>query len=988
MNKQYVPGSAPAASPRLAEPIWSVTIPVATLAELRSAIATAANTPTRIELTNDITLTTGGQLSIPTTGVIKITSSGGPYTINANNASRVVNIAAGATLYLEAITLTGGRLSGQGAGAYNAGILVLQSGAIILNNVMAGSGPGIADNMQGGGVYNTGTLTLQSGSGILGNSITWSGSGSINVAQGGGVYNRGMLNMEGGAISNSHLLCNGDGGGVNVVQGGGVYNGSGGIFTMTDGQIAGNVAENVGIGGSNNDQGGGIYNAGTFTMAGGALYQNRVTYNYIGGSSNVAQGGGVYNYSSGTFTMAGGRIYENTTNYSNGSTTSGSGGGVYNIGDFTLENGEIASNDAFTQNGAAGGSGGGVYNAQTFAMAGGAIDQNTANSGGGVYNGANFTMENGEIYDNSATAAGGGIYNSYGFNMQNGVIAGNQALNGGGIYQGSSKLISIEGDSRLTGNVAGSNGGAIWISYANLPSLNVGPDVVFANNSAARAYNIAPADIPLHMAHILTSSFTVPFTYGYNNYDISYTAGRPYAIISLTATKAASGAPLVDGRFTFGVYDATGQLLSTATNDAAGNIRFPAIALEQGTYVLTLRETTPSGDGWTTDDTIYPVDIMVSSTGVAQVSYPQGPPMFANAYFAAPAAVGLTATKLATGAALPAGRFEFGIFDSNGNLIDIATNDALGNVVWPAITIDEPDVYDYTLRELTPSGGGWTTDGAAHPAIVTVTDNGMGQLIPDIQYPSGPPEFTDVYSAAPASMNIVAYKELLDWPHPEIPFTFGLYDKNEDLVETAQNQEGVIEFSPISYSKPGTYYYTLSEITPSGDNWITDPSVYPVTVTVADDGEGQLITEVEYPSGQPIFTNTYVQPTVDAALQGHKTLCGACLQEGMFTFGLFDENGNEIARATNDASGGIYFPALTFTQPSVYRYTVRELNPSNRCWNMDSTVYPAIITVTSDAQGGLVASIDYPQGQPNFVNRYCPPCRQTCCSRKRCPRRT
>jgi len=70
----------------------------------------------------------------------------------------------------------------------------------------------------------------------------------------------------------------------------------------------------------------------------------------------------------------------------------------------------------------------------------------------------------------------------------------------------------------------------------------------------------------------------------------------------------------------------------------------------------------------------------------------------------------------------------------------------------------------------------------------------------------------------------------------------------------------------------------------------------------------------------------------------------------------------------------INFPALTFTTPGVYSYTIKELTPSDVNWRTDNRVYRAIVTVTENEKGALEAHLDYPDGFPKFVNRStCPP---------------
>ncbi|MDR2183348.1 MAG: hypothetical protein LBE55_04165 [Clostridiales bacterium] len=69
----------------------------------------------------------------------------------------------------------------------------------------------------------------------------------------------------------------------------------------------------------------------------------------------------------------------------------------------------------------------------------------------------------------------------------------------------------------------------------------------------------------------------------------------------------------------------------------------------------------------------------------------------------------------------------------------------------------------------------------------------------------------------------------------------------------------------------------------------------------------------------------------------------------------------------------INFPELTFTSPGVYTFTVKELTPSDDEWITDPRTYRVVVTVERGEDGSLVASLDYPDGIPKFVNIYCPP---------------
>jgi len=74
----------------------------------------------------------------------------------------------------------------------------------------------------------------------------------------------------------------------------------------------------------------------------------------------------------------------------------------------------------------------------------------------------------------------------------------------------------------------------------------------------------------------------------------------------------------------------------------------------------------------------------------------------------------------------------------------------------------------------------------------------------------------------------------------------------------------------------------------------------------------------------------------------------------------------------------IRFDELTFTEPGVYTYTVRELTPSGYGWITDCNVYRIVITVTANEFGELVAAAEYPDGKPQFTNLFaCIPVRIT-----------
>ena len=74
----------------------------------------------------------------------------------------------------------------------------------------------------------------------------------------------------------------------------------------------------------------------------------------------------------------------------------------------------------------------------------------------------------------------------------------------------------------------------------------------------------------------------------------------------------------------------------------------------------------------------------------------------------------------------------------------IASKDK-GLIEFPSIVYTKSGTYHYTIHEISEPGDGWETDKREFHVVVTVTDDGKGNLIPSIEYPDGFPEFVNVY---------------------------------------------------------------------------------------------------------------------------------------------------------------------------------------------------------------------------------------------------
>ncbi len=240
-------------------------------------------------------------------------------------------------------------------------------------------------------------------------------------------------------------------------------------------------------------------------------------------------------------------------------------------------------------------------------------------------------------------------------------------------------------------------------------------------------------------------------------------------------------------------------------------------------------------------------------------------------------------------------------------------------------------------------------------------------------------QFTNTYQAKPVSVQFRARKTLADPDHTGVRLQAGQYeftcveDKTGGQVGTAKtnDQRGDVLFDAISYTRPGTYDYTIRE-TPGDRGGVTyDAARHHVRVTVTDNGEGQLLADVKYDGGTaiPEFTNTYrAQPATDnptavkavSASEGnHYKLKG-----DDFTFTLHRVTAPDGVTAeadqtkTNDARGNIRFDQLSFPLPGTYVYTVSERDVTVPGVTKDGTVTTITYTVKDVDHAGRLKVVD------------------------------
>ncbi|MDF7823537.1 choice-of-anchor Q domain-containing protein [Pontiellaceae bacterium B12227] len=222
-------------------------------------------------LTGQTLTLSSGQLLINRNLTIDASAIGG-ITIDADNLSRVFEIAIAADCVFNALAITGG--SAPGGNASN------------------------LDGEHGGGILNHGTLSVihcylhenRAGNGAF---AGFGGFSDGNGGYGGGIYNSGNLTVQNSTLSDNHSGkgANGVGGGSTGGHGGGIFNS--GTLTLLNSTLTGNTTDT----GENNDNrgnGGGIYTDGNAILKHTTMIDNSVdqgdTFPGLGYNIHIASG--------------------------------------------------------------------------------------------------------------------------------------------------------------------------------------------------------------------------------------------------------------------------------------------------------------------------------------------------------------------------------------------------------------------------------------------------------------------------------------------------------------------------------------------------------------------------------------------------------------------------------------------------------------------------------------------------------------------------
>lgn len=342
---------------------------------------------------------------------------------------------------------------------------------------------------------------------------------------------------------------------------------------------------------------------------------------------------------------------------------------------------------------------------------------------------------------------------------------------------------------------------------------------------------------------------------------------------------------------------------------------------------------------------------------------------------------------------------------------------------------DAGKTFTYTVSEIDDKATGFTYDNTVHTVRVVVADNGDGTLRVTTSvskqvdgkdelegqwiYPSDATstgvatvKFKNTYTVTEAATYTPSVTKVVAGRDAEGKFTFamtaaddvtraaidgklitgssmsadnGYAEQRQTRDKLADGAHDKIDFSTLTFNKPGTYTFAINEVAPNSGlgEWKYDQHVYTVTVTVTDEG-GKLVARPDGTTGSEgfIFTNSYKTSTsyeLQGGLEIAKTLKGKDLHAGMFGFTVTGEDTasteklNKLLRAdkgklivTNDepeADGASHtgiLGGLTFTTNEAgetFTYKVVENNDNKVGYSFDTSYWTVAIAVKKRTDG-------------------------------------
>ena len=484
----------------------------------------------------------------------------------------------------------------------------------------------------------------------------------------------------------------------------------------------------------------------------------------------------------------------------------------------------------------------------------------------------------------------------------------------------------------------------------------------------------------------------------------SYTAtGKEEVIIN--GTKELVGKELVDNDFIF-VLKNKADGSTVQKRNINGKFEFILEYTEKDigkTFEYELYEMNDGKGGITYDASVYVVEVTVSDNGnggitVQSTMTKNGNAVttaeFVNSYEATgKEEVVINGTKELVGKELVDNDFTF-VLENKADGTKVNKQNVNGKFEF-ILEYTEKDIgktFEYELYEMNDGKGGITYDASVYVVEVTVSDNGNGGItVQSTMTKNGnavtTAEFVNSYEATGKEEVVInGTKELVGKELVDNDFTFVLENKADGTKVNKQNVNGKFEFI-LEYTEKDigkTFEYELYEINDGKGGITYDASVYTIEVTVSDNGNGGITVQSAMTKNGNVattaeFVNSYeATGREEVVINGTKELIGKELVDNDFTFVL--ENKADGTKVNKQNVNGKFEFILEYTEKDIgktFEYELYEMNGGDHRMEYDSAVYVVVVTVSDDADGGIVVSYEMTKDGENvteakFRNVYTP----------------
>lgn len=338
--------------------------------------------------------------------------------------------------------------------------------------------------------------------------------------------------------------------------------------------------------------------------------------------------------------------------------------------------------------------------------------------------------------------------------------------------------------------------------------------------------------------------------------------------------------------------------------------------------------------------------------------------------------------------------------DASGEPYDVKgfSSDGVADFKAVRYTLDDLGrTFRYTITEegAGTTADGITYDGTRHQVSVSVTARD-GRLVatPDYGDDADAAEFTNEYKPQPTTAQIEASKlfEGDALSRADITsFTFELHEgkdgtgpviqtKHVDAAGVKSHAAGTsapVRFDPITYTRAGTYEYTVTERAGAAGGVTYDGRTLRFSIPVTDDGAGHLRAPERpvTPAGQTArFENVYKPRPTSVVLRARKALEDEhrrklAVQEGRYAFDLRAADGEVLQTKTNGADGWATFDPIEFDAEDMgggssleREYAIVERKGDDQRIRYDTRPRTVRVSVRDDGEGSLVATVSYEGG--------------------------